>query len=80
MRFRYSFAVSKFLRDLGSAGAPIRRMIETLHRDITPEDARKVEGYASRYEVFVAGYWIMYEIDRSDPSETVVWVILVEAN
>jgi hypothetical protein len=80
MRFHYSFAVAKFLRELKEAGAPLRRKIESLRDDPFPEDALKVEGYASRYETFVAGYWIVYEIDRSDPSETVIWVILAEAN
>ncbi|GEM_PF-1568607 len=80
MRFHYSFAVSKFLRDMKEAGAPIRRAIEALQKNPTPDDALKVDGYASRYEVFVAGYWVVYEIDRTDPSETVVWIISIEAN
>ena len=80
MRFHYSFAVSKFLRELKEAGIPLRRMIESLQQNPIPEDALKVDGYASRYEVFVAGYWIVYEIDRSDPGETVVWVVLIEAS
>lgn len=80
MRLHYSFAVSRFLRDLQEAGAPLRRLIESLQQNPIPEDAIKVEGYVSRYEVFAAGYWIIYEIDRSDPGETVVWVILIEAN
>jgi hypothetical protein len=80
MRFHYSFAVSKLLRDLGEAGAPVRRMIEALRKNPTPDDALKIDGYTSRYEVFAAGYWIVYEIDRADPSETVVWIVLIEAN
>jgi len=80
MRFHYSFAVSKFLRDMKEAGIPLRRMIESLRSNPLPEDVIKVEGYASRYELFVAGYWVVYEVDRSDPSETIVWVILIEAN
>ncbi len=80
MRFQYAFNVSKLLRDLQEAGAPLRRMIESLRKNPIPEDAIKVEGYLARYEVFVAGYWIVYEIDRSNPSETVIWIILIEAN
>lgn len=80
MRFHYSFAVSKFLRTLKEAGAPLRRMIESLQEDPVPEDALKVEGYTDRYEVFAVGYWIVYQVDRSNPSETVIRVILIEAN
>jgi hypothetical protein len=80
MRFHYATGVSKLLRDLREEGAPLRRMIESLQRNPVPEDAWKVEGYPGRYEVFVAGYWILYDLDRSNPSETVVWVISVEAN
>ena len=80
MRFQYAFGVSKLLRDLREAGAPLRRMIESLRQNPLPADAIKVEGYLERYEVFVAGYWIVYEIDRSNPSEMVVRVILIEAN
>jgi len=80
MRLHYSFVVSQFLRQLKEAGAPIRRAIEALQKEPTPEDALKVEGYVSRYELFVAGYWVVYEVDRTDPSETIVWVILIEAN
>jgi len=80
MRFHYSFDVSKFLRDLNEAGAPLRRRIESLREDPVPEDALKIEGYADRYELFVIGYWIVYQIDRSNPSETVIRVILIDAN
>lgn len=80
MRFHYSFAVSRLLRELKETGAPLRRLIESLQDNLFPNDVLKVEGYANRYEIFVAGYWIVYEIDQSDPDETVVWVILIEAN
>lgn len=80
MRFHYAFGVSKLLRDLQEAGAPLRRMIESLRKDPFPEDVLKVEGYLDRYEVFVAGYWIVYEVDRSNPSEMVIRVILIEAS
>lgn len=80
MRLHYAFGVSKLLRELKEAGAPLRRMIESLQKDPFPEDALKVEGFANRFEVFVAGYWIVFEVDQSNPSETVVWVISVEAN
>lgn len=80
MRFHYSFAVSKFLRELKEAGAPIRRMIEGLRENPYPADVLKLDGYESRYELFVAGYWIVYEVDTNDPSETIIQVILVEAN
>jgi hypothetical protein len=80
MRFQYAFGVSKLLRDLKEAGIPLRRMIEALQKNPFLDDALKVEGYADRYEVFVAGYWIVYEIDQSNPSEMVIRVILIEAN
>jgi hypothetical protein len=32
------------------------------------------------YEWLVAGYWAMYEVDTSDPGETVVQVISAEAS
>ncbi len=80
MRFHYSFAVSKFLRELQEAGAPIRRQIEALRENPTPDDVLKIEGYEGRYELFVAGYWIVYEVDTRDPSETIIRVILIEAN
>ncbi len=80
MRFHYSFAVSRFLRELKEAGAPIRRQIEALRENPYPDDVLKVEGYTSRYELFVTGYWIVYEVDTSDSSETIVRIILIEAN
>jgi len=80
MRFHYSFAVSKFLRELKEAGAPIRRIIESLQHNPLPDDVIKIDGYESRYEVFVAGYWVVYEVDQTNPSETIIRVIMVEAN
>jgi hypothetical protein len=79
MRFHYAFPVSKLLRDLKEEGAPIRRAIEALKKNLFPEGASKVDGYANRYEILVAGYWLIYEIDRSG-GETVVWIVAVEKN
>jgi hypothetical protein len=79
MRFHYSFAVSKLLRDLQETGAPLRRAIEALKKNPFPEDAYAVEGYPERYEFFVAGYWIIYEVDQSG-GETVIRVTAIEAN
>jgi hypothetical protein len=78
MRFHYSFAVSKLLRDLKEQGAPLRRAIEALKQNPLPEDAMKVEGYPNRYELLVAGYWIVYEVDRGG-GETVIRITVIEA-
>jgi len=80
MRFHYSFAVSSFLRELKEAGSPIRRQIEALRENPYPDDILKIEGYEGRYEMFVAGYWVVYEVDTSNPSETIIRIILVETN
>jgi hypothetical protein len=79
MRFHYSTRVSKLLRDLKEEGAPLRRMIESLHKDPIPEDALKVSGHLDRYELFVAGYWIVYEVDKSG-GETILWIVNIVKN
>jgi hypothetical protein len=79
MRFHYSFQVSKLLRDLKEEGAPLRRAIEALKKNLFPEDAMQVKGYPNRYEIFVMGYWMIYEVDQSG-GETVIWVTAIEEN
>lgn len=79
MQFRYTFTVSKLLRELKEEGAPLRRTIEGLRKQLFPADALKVDGYANRYELFVAGYWIVYEVDQQG-GETIVLVTAIEEN
>jgi len=79
MRFHYSFAVSKLLRDLKDEGAPLRRAIEALRQNPFPEDALPVDGYENRYEMFVIGYWIVYEVDQRG-GETVIQVAAIKEN
>jgi hypothetical protein len=67
------------LRDLKEQGAPLRRVIEGLKNNLFPEDALKVDGYANRYEIFVSGYWIIYEVDQSG-GETIILVTAIEEN
>jgi hypothetical protein len=42
-----------------------------------PEDAMVVEGHPSHREIFVRGYWIVYEVDRTG-GETVIWITAIE--
>lgn len=77
MRMHYSFQVSKLLRDLGESGAELRRALESLKVDPTPEWARAIPERPGRYEFPAAGQWIVYEIDRSG-METVINVTVIE--
>lgn len=77
MRFHYSFEVSRLLRALKEEGAVLRRTVEGLKENPFPEDAMVVEGHPSRREIFVRGYWIVYEVDRTG-GETVIWITAIE--
>jgi hypothetical protein len=79
MRVQLSQQAIRLLYQLGLEGSELRRALESLKREPVPEWALPVEGYANRYEFFVAGYWIIYEVDRS-LGETVVIVSAIEEN
>lgn len=80
MRIHIDREAMRILRALGEAGQPVRRRIESLLKEQYPEDAREIEDEPGAFEVFEAGYWIGYTIDKSDPGETVITVWQVEAN
>jgi hypothetical protein len=80
MRMHYSQQVTILVRSLGEQGAALRRALESLKTTPVPEWALPLPDRPNCYEWLVAGYWIMYEIDRSNPSETVIWVVSVKAN
>jgi hypothetical protein len=80
MRMHYSREITLLVRGLGEEGVALRRAIESLKTTPVPEWAREVPEWPGRYEWFVAGYWLVYEIDRSNPSETIIRVILAEPN
>jgi hypothetical protein len=65
------------LRALREEGAPLPRAIEALAKNPFPEEARIVEGYPNRREIFVRGYWIIYDVDQSG-GETVIWMMAVK--
>jgi hypothetical protein len=79
MRFHYDFEVSRLLRILKEEGAPLRRAIEALAKNPFPEHALVVEGHPNRREIFVRGYWIVYDVDQSG-GETVLWITAIEEN
>lgn len=76
----YSQKVTILVRSLGEQGAALRRAIESLKTNPVPEWALPLPDRPGSYEWLVAGYWIMYEVDQSNPSETVIWVVSVKAN
>lgn len=80
MRMHYLREVTVFLRSLGEDGAALRRTIESLKQNPTPEWALPLSDVPGGYEWLVDGYWIMYEVDTSDPSETVIRIGVIEAN
>ena len=56
----------------------LRRAIESLKQNPVPDWTIAVEDRPGRYEWLVGGYWLVYEIDRSNPSETVILIITAE--
>jgi hypothetical protein len=55
----------------------IRRFIESLTRNPRPDDALNMAEQPNRYEDFISGYWIIWEIDDS-AKETVIRVTISE--
>jgi len=80
MRMHYSQQVTILVRSLGEEGAALRRAIESLRTNQTPEWARPLPDRPGGYEWLVEGYWILYEVDRSDKSETIIRVVMIEAS
>ena len=80
MRMHYSQEVSIFLRSLGEEGSALRRAVESLKQTPVPEWVLVLSDLPGSYEWFVEGYWVMYEVDKSNPSETVIRVVVIEAN
>lgn len=58
----------------------MRRRVEGLLVEPYPDDAIEIPDKPGRYEIFESGYWIVYEVDQSDPGETVITVLLIEAS
>lgn len=83
MRYQYTFAVSKLLRDLGESGSPLRRAIETLQRNPTPPGAIASAERPGRYEMHVrvgqGGYWLIWRVEK-DRGETVITITAIEEN
>lgn len=80
MRMQVDREAMILLRALGEEGRSVRRRIERLLKDPYPDDAREIADEPGVYEIFEAGYWIAYEVDKSDPGETVVIIWSIEAN
>lgn len=80
MRIHYSQEVSVFLRNQGAIYERLRRRVESLLKVPLPEEARAISEHPGIYEIFDLGYWIVYEVDRSDPGETVIRVVVIEPN
>jgi hypothetical protein len=80
MRMHYSQQVNILVRSLGEEGAGLRRAIESLQGNPVPDWARPLPERAGGYEWLVEGYWVMYEVDTSNPSETVIRVVTIRAN
>lgn len=80
MRMQVDREAMILLRMLGEEGRSVRRRIERLLKDQYPDDAREIADEPGVYEIFETGYWIAYEVDKSDPGETVVIIWSIEAN
>ena len=80
MRMHYSQRVTIVIRSLGEDGAVLRRAIESLQDNPVPEWARPIPDRPGGYEWLVDGYWILYEVDRYNPSETIIRVVTIEAS
>jgi mRNA-degrading endonuclease RelE of RelBE toxin-antitoxin system len=79
MRVHLSQNVLRLWYQLGEEGAALRSALEGLKKHPFPESVRKVEGHESLYEFFVAGYWIVYEVNQVG-GETVIVVSAIEEN
>ena len=55
----------------------VRAYIELLKRNPRPPDAMKTRERPNRYEEFVAGYWIVWDVDEST-GETIIRVTISE--
>ena len=80
MRLHYSQQVIILIHSLGEEGAALRRALESLKSNPVPEWVLPIPDRPGMYELFVDGYWNTYEVDRSNPSETVVRAIVVTPN
>jgi hypothetical protein len=80
MRMHYSQQVTILICSLGEEGSALRRAIESLENNPLPDWARPLLERPDGYEWLVEGYWVMYEIDKSDPSETVIRVVTIRAD
>lgn len=80
MRMHYSQQVTRLVRSLGEDGAELRRAIEALKTNPVPDWARPIPERPGGFEWLVAGYWILYEVDRSNPGDTVIRIVTIEAN
>lgn len=80
MRMHYSQDITILIRSLGEDGAALRRAIESLKTNSVPEWARPIPDRPGMYEWLVAGYWLLYEVNTSNQSETVIRVIIAEAS
>ena len=79
MHIHLSQQAIRLLYQLGLEGSELRQALETLKQDPIPEWALPVADHPNRYEFFVAGYWIIYEVDH-DAGETVILVSAIEEN
>jgi hypothetical protein len=80
MRMHCSRQVTAFLRSLGAEGEALRRAVESLKTNPTPDWALPVPDEPGMYDWLVEGCWVTYEIDISNASETVIRAILIEPN
>jgi hypothetical protein len=76
----YSRDVNILLRSLGEQGAGLRRAIESLKQNPIPDWAMELPESPGSYEWLVGGYWVMYSVDRANPSETVLRMVVLEPN
>jgi hypothetical protein len=70
----------QMIRALAEEGSAVRRRIEGLQHNPFPDDVLEIEDRPGIYEIFEAGYWISYRVDRSDPGESVIVILLIEEN
>ncbi len=79
MRVHLSLQVVRYLRALGEQSAEVQKAIQSLRYTPYPDWAFVTKSRPDCYQFFVAGYWIVYKVDKSG-TETVISIVAVEEN
>lgn len=74
-RVMYAPVVVSYLVALRLAGHDLREEIRAIAKEAQPwvED-RSIPGRPNRYERFIRGHWVGYEVERADKTIRIVYV------